>query len=336
MSQKIIAKIFNYAASEGADHLVIAKRDDDLILDCYFSGAGKQSLVLPQKLEQEIFSSLRKILAIAPGELAAQKYCKLPHKSGHLNFYLTILPDGCGEKIIINLIKRPATLWRLNRLGLQKPDLQTLKKTLNLRSGLILLSSPDGGGKSATLNSLLLELSDSEKSIYYLGGYRAYEIPGIIALDPTPNNLEKILKSDSEIIFIDGLDEHGLTDMAIRAAISGRLIFGTMQAENAFEALGKIMLTTTPLKSKLDSLKMIINQRLIPLKRKPRKDAADQRQEIGLFEILNMTPVLKKSLLEDAAKEPALFRKGLEKAAINDGHRSLAHDRLHKAKDGLI
>ena len=336
MSQKIITKIFNYASGEGADNLVIAKRADQLILDYYFSGQEKRSLVLPKKLEQELFSSLRRILAIAPEEFTTQKYCKLPHRTGYLNFYLTILPEASGEKMIINFIKRPPTLWRLNQLGLQRSELREIKKSLALKSGLILISSQGGGGKSATLNSLLFELGDSNKSVYFLLKHRAYEIPGIVSLAPTATNWEKILALDSEIIFADDLDETNALTQAIRAAASGRLVFGAITADNSWAGLEKIIELPLPLKLKLDSLKMIINQRLIGLKRKSEKTSSDRRREIGLFEILKITPALKKFLVEARGQKFQDYRQKLEKLALKNGFRPLADDRFRKTKDGLI
>lgn len=336
MSQKIIAKIFNYAASEGADNLVIAKRADQLVLDCYFPGRDKQSLVLPKRLEKELFSNLRKILAVAPGEFIAKKYCKLPHKSGCLNFYLTILPEANGEKIIINLISRPFTLWRLNRLGLQKPELQEIKKSLKLKAGLVIISSPEGEGKSATLNSLLLELDDPSKSVYSLQGQAAYEVPGVVSLPPSETNWNRLLSLDSEIIFTDSLDEPRSLEHAFRAAASGRLVFGTMTAADSFEALHKIMEAKLPLKLKLDNLKMIVNQRLAEMKRKPGKASRDRRKEIGLFEILRITPAMKKLLLEKVGQKSDSRDKELERIALEEGFRPLAHDRLKKKKEGLI
>ncbi|MFA6194175.1 MAG: ATPase, T2SS/T4P/T4SS family [Patescibacteria group bacterium] len=336
MSQKIITKIFNYAAGEGADNLVIARRADQLVLDCYFSGRDKQSLILPKKLDPELFSSLRKILAIAPGELTVKKYCKLHHKSGCINFYLTILPEANGEKIIINLIDRPFTLWRLNRIGLQKPGLQEIRKSLKLKSGLVIISSPEGEGKSATLNSLLLELGDSNKSIYSLQKQTAYEIPGVASLLPTKTNWEKLLKLDSEIIFTDDLDEPDSLEYAIRAANSGRLVFGTMTAADSFETLHNIVAAKLPLKLKLDNLKMIVNQRLAAMKRKSGKASRDQRKEIGLFEVLQITPTLKKLLIEKHEQKPESYCEELEKTALKDGFCPLAHDRTKKTKEGLI
>jgi len=336
MSQKIIAKIFNYAASEGADNLVIAKRSGQLILDCYFSDREKQTLVLPKKLEPELFASLRKIMSIAPGEFASQKYGRLPHKSGGLNFYLTILPENSEEKIIINIVKKPPVLWRLKRLGLQSPDLRIIQAGLKAKSGLIIASSPDNQGRSTTLNSLLLELSDENKSIYYLNNQTEYEIPGVASLDNSAANWDKLLRLDSEIIFADGLDDDGSLESALRAAVSGRLVLGTMKADSVWEVLEKIEAAKLPLKLKLDSLKIILNQRLAALKRPPRKNNRDSRQKIALFETLKVTPPLKKFLIE--SKDQA-FKTGqlkLEKIAAQEGFRPLDADRLKKKKEGLI
>jgi hypothetical protein len=340
MSQKIIAKIFNYAAGEGADNLVIAKRAGQLILDCFFPEQERQSLVLPGRLEKELFSSLRKILAVSPGEFIAHKYCELAHKSGRLNFYLTILPEANGEKIIINLVRKPFTLWRLNRLGLQTAELRELKKSLSFKSGLVLITSPDGGGKGATLNSLLLELGESPKSVYSLQKKNAYQIPGVISLPPTKTNWDKLLKLDSEIIFTDDLDNSHSLEYALRAAASGRLIFGTMTADNSWQALQQLLQSELPLKLKLDSLKIIVNQSLAPLNRKPKKDSPDGRREIGLFEILRLTPNLKKFLMEKYGvkknEKELNYQKELEKIAAADGFRPLAYDRSKKTKEGLL
>jgi len=343
MSQKTITKIFNYAAGEGADNLVITKLADQLIMDCYFSEREKRSLILPKRLEQELFSSLRKIMAIAPGEFIAQKYCELPHRNGCLNFYLTILPETGGEKIIINLIKKPRIIWRLNQLGLQRTELHDLKKSLALKSGLILISSPDGGGRSATLNALLLELSDSDKSIYVLEKYRAYEISGVVSLAPTTANWEKILSLDSEIILVENADETVLLKYALRAVESGRLVFATIKASSSWETLKKVIDLPAPLKLKTDSLKMIVNQRLAILKRPAgrnrndkRRETGNKRREIGLFEILKFTPALKKLLIETAGQKFPVIQKKLEKLALKENWRSLADDRFRKTKDGLI
>lgn len=334
MSQKIIANIFNYAAREDARRLVIARRPDHLAVDYHFEGGDQQSFRVPKKLEEDFLANLRKILAIAPGELSGDKYCKIADKNSCLTFRVTILPDKNGEKIIINIIGRTVKPWRLSQLGLQAADLKTLRTVKRLRSGLILIAAPDGHGKSATLFSLLSLLNDPQLNIYFLSRYPEPEITGINRLKLTAANWEKVLRHDSDIIAADNLDGPSLSQ-ALRAAATGRLVLATISADNAFAALSAILKNQAPLKLKLDGLKMIIGQNLLGW-RQPKSRSARNRSGIGVFEILKITPNLKKFILNNETAPDKKFWEKLATLAAQEGFRPLEFDRRQKTKDGLL
>jgi type II secretory ATPase GspE/PulE/Tfp pilus assembly ATPase PilB-like protein len=289
MSSKIITNILKLATQEGASHLAIARRANKVALDYHFPDGQIRSFSLPKKLEQTFFSSLERILAIVPGNLITQKYCELNDKNGSLKYYLTVLPAGNEERIVISLVKHQDKLFRLNQLGLQTTDLQTLKKITHLRSGLVIISSPPQSGKSTTLYSLLHTLNKSDLNIYLLSRGHCLDIPGLNKLEPTMTNWEKILHHDSEIIGADGLDKDWALKNALLAAASGRLVLGTMMADSAQEVLDKISQINLPAKLKTENLKLIINQRLVNLKR-PAAKSRNPRQIIGVFEILKLGP----------------------------------------------
>jgi len=309
MSSKIVANLLKLAVQEGASHLAITKQIDKVALDCHLLNGEIRSFTLPKKLEKTFFSSLESILSIAPGDLVTQKYCKLTDKNGSLKYYLSILPEKNGEKIIINLVKRPEKLYRLNQLGLQTADLQDLKKITRLRSGLIIVSSPPGQGKSATFYSLLLAVNNPKLNIYILDKNPDLDISGLNRLAPTAVNWEKVLHHDSEIIGADDLNEDWALKNALLAAASGRFVLGTLTADSAQEVVDKISQIKLPAKLKTENLRIIINQRLVNLKR-PSTKTRNQRKAIALFEILKLNPEI--------------------------DFKPLALDRRQKTKDGLI
>jgi type IV pilus assembly protein PilB len=288
MSHKIINRLFSYTNQEGASDLVITDQAQQTSVDYLFPGGTKQSFYLPKNLEQNLTASLRQILAISPGELPAQKYCKITAKDYRLTFHLTILPNKTGEKVIINIINKPDKLWRLSQLGLKTADLKTLKAALKIRAGLIIVSSPPNQGKSATLYSLLAELDNQGRSTYLLSKNPEQEISGVNSLPLTETNWEKILQHDSEIIAIDDLNEDWMFEKAFRSAATGRLVIIAIAASGQREILDKISQIKLPLKLKADTLKIIINQRLVDLKRQKEKIARGQRQTIGAFEISHL------------------------------------------------
>jgi len=287
MSKKIITRLFNYAKTAGAHHLIITSQPDHLSLDCHFPDESRQSLRLPKKLEAEFMANLRQILAIAPGELTTKKYGKIINKDCQLNFYLTVLPEADGEKIIISIINCPHKLWRLSQLGLTAENQKILKQALRARAGLIIISAPAENGKSATLQALLAASNDPRSDIYLLSKAAEQIIPGINTLPLTAANWDKILEHQSEIIGIDDLDDDWALRKAWRTAVSGRLVLGTMTASSS-QAAAKKLAQLPPLKLKAGAPKIIINQRLVDLKRKKSPKSKDQRQIIGQFELLKV------------------------------------------------
>jgi len=330
MSKKIISHIFNYAACEGAHGLVIESAPQKVALRYHFPGGEERSFGLPKKLEKDLSLALRQLFSIAPDELATKKYCKIEDKSYRLAFYLTILPARSGEKIIINILPKNSKLLRLEQLGLQKNHLKTIKAALNKRSGLILISSPHGQGKSTTLYSLLQKINTPDRSLYFLGPKLEYPLEGINNLAATKNNWAKVLQTDSDVIITDIKTEDDLKN-ATAAAATGRLVLSTMTTDSAWEVLAGYLKMKMPLKLKLDSLKLIINQRIADLKR------TNKRRAIGLFEVLELTPSFKKYLNENKLEtNKEKFWEKLGRLALKDGYEPLSFDRLKKIRDGLL
>ncbi|MFA5184326.1 MAG: ATPase, T2SS/T4P/T4SS family [Patescibacteria group bacterium] len=338
MSQKIVANLFNYAIAAGAEHLVIGNKHDRISLDCHFPDDTTRALALPKKLEQEFFTNLQRILAIAPGDLLSHEYRKAGNKEGRWHYYLTVVPDGQGEKIIISLINQDNRRWRLSQLGLQKNDQKTLDKITRWRSGLIIVSSPPQSGKSATLYSLLDLWDRQTMNIYALDDNLPADLPGVNVLAPRAANWEKILHHDSDIILADDLDDEEALKNALRAAASGRLVLGTMTAISSLAVLARIQSLKLPRRLKFDSLRLIINQRLAKLKSSRAKTAWLGRKQIGLFELLELTPEIRSLLMaldEADLKSDGAIQK-LEKLLSVSGFRPVAHDEKQKVKDGLI
>jgi len=343
MSKKIISNLFNYAAREGARGLVIEGVPDKIALNYHFDDGEERSFGLPKKLEKDLSLTLRQILKLAPDELASKKYCKIDDKNFRLTFYLTILPSQNGEKIIINIIRKNHRLLRLNQLGLQRDNLKTIKKVLKNRSGLILLSSPHGSGKNMTMFSLLQELDTTKRSAYFLGDKLEYKIDGLNNLVSTKNNWTKVLNIDSEIIATEITNNDDLKNV-ISAASSGRLVLASIMASSVWEVLLAYLRLKLPLKLKVDSLKLITNQQLFPLKKieakrplKTNRQKKIRRQNIGLFEVLELTPQIKKFLIDSGQDETKdKFWEKLGKLAIKEGYAPLSADYQKKVKNGLL
>ncbi|MFZ4631888.1 MAG: ATPase, T2SS/T4P/T4SS family [Patescibacteria group bacterium] len=339
MSKIIISNLFNYAHSENAKGFTIENTPTNISLNYHFHDEEARSFNLPKKLEKDLSLALRQILKLAPDELTSKKYCKIEDKNFKLNFHLTIVPSSHGEKIIISIISKNNNLLSLRQLGMQANNLKLTQKFLKKSSGLILISSPDNNGKNTSMFACLKELITLNRSSYLISNKPKYNLDGLNNLEKNKNNWAKVLTIDSEIIATEINDTDDFKNV-ILAANSGRLVIATIKANSVWEVMLKYLKVKTPLKLKLENLKLIINQRVTPLKRlKSNKsnETKNARGEIGLFEVLEISSNLKKFLIdteEDKVKEN--FWDKIGKIAIKDGYEAMIIDHGKKLKDGLI
>ncbi|MFA5023571.1 MAG: ATPase, T2SS/T4P/T4SS family [Patescibacteria group bacterium] len=334
MGKKILQNLFNYALKEGAAGLTMESAASSLVLNYRFPDGNERLFSLPQKVEKNLLLALHELLTLTPGELTTKKYCKITNKKQSLSFYLTILPNKNGEKIIINIINRPLKNWRLNQLGLQTADLKILKGALKKRSGLILVSSPAENGKSATLTALLSELNPVDRNIYVFGSGAANPLPGVNYLKPTLTNFTNVLRHDSDVLVVDDIANAEIFKNIIRAATTGRLVIATLSADSSLEAFKKIINLPLPLRLKLEGWQLFLNQRLVKLKRSKTVRSKGARPEIGIFEILELSPKLKKSLTDTNEWDKKFWLK-FSNLALREGFKPLETDLKQKIKDGL-
>jgi type II secretory ATPase GspE/PulE/Tfp pilus assembly ATPase PilB-like protein len=212
-------------------------------------------------------------------------------------------------------------------------------------AGLILISGPSLSGRHTTLSALLSELNRDDKNIYLLTAAPEENIAGLNALPPTAVNWDRLLHHDCDIIAANDLDDPADLERALSAANTGRLILGVMTADSVWEGLQNILSLPLPLKLKLDSLKIVTNQRLVKMQRKKSGHRSNKRQEIALFELFKLTPSLKKFILKNEElidsrpikkARRAKFWKELAALAQEEGFKPLALDEREKIKTGIL
>jgi type IV pilus assembly protein PilB len=186
------------------------------------------------------------------------------------DFRLSTLPTVHGEKIVIRILDTSAFSFNLKELGFTDEAIETVTPILRRPHGIILLTGPTGCGKSTTLYSFIREINSVESNIVSVEDPVEYTIEGINQVQV--NNkvdmtfakaLRSILRQDPNIIMIGEIRDEETAHIAIRAAITGHLVFSTLHTNDAPGAI--IRLTDMGVEPYLvsDALEMVIAQRLI-------------------------------------------------------------------------
>lgn len=168
--------------------------------------------------------------------------------SGEYSLRLSTLPVNKAESLAIRILSEEENL-RLDELLLFPAQLNTLKKWITHRAGLILLTGPTGSGKTTTLYALLkdiikdysyqtITLEDPiEKNLSHVLQVQVNEKAGITY----QAGLKAALRHDPDIIMIGEIRDKYTAHFAFEAALTGHLVLSTLHAKDAVGTVYRLL-----------------------------------------------------------------------------------------------
>ena len=228
------------------------------------------------KLELEIYQALIfYIKLLAHLNVAEQRKAQdgsFVFKKGELefDFRLSSLPLVEGESLVLRILERKKEFLRLENLHFEEENLKQLKQSLNAPFGLILLTGPTGSGKSTTLYASLNEIKDESKKIITAEDPVEYRLDLVQQFKLNEraefgfeNALRAILRQDPDVIMIGEIRDEKSLDIAIKAALTGHLVFSTLHTNDSLSALWRMMDMNAKPYLLASSINIIIAQRLV-------------------------------------------------------------------------
>jgi general secretion pathway protein E/type IV pilus assembly protein PilB len=187
-----------------------------------------------------------------------------------LDVRVSIVPTIWGESIVLRLLNRSDTPFTLDSLGFSAQYAPYLRDILISPSGLILVTGPTGSGKTTTLAAVLKELNTQQRKIISIEDPVEYRIEGITQIQVNEELglsfdavLRRIFRQDPDIIMIGEIRDIETAELAVRAALTGHLVFATLHTNNALEAVYRLQNMGIPAYMVGAVLRMVIAQRLI-------------------------------------------------------------------------
>lgn len=180
------------------------------------------------------------------------------------------LPTIHGETIAMRILIHDAGLISLERLNML-PEVKSLMDWgLMQRNGLIIITGPTGSGKTTTLHSALSSLNDIGKKILTAENPVEIRLEGALQVEARKEielDFKTILKSflrhDPDILMIGEIRDGETTQVAIQAALTGRLVFSTLHTNSAASAVSRLRDLGTDDYLIANVLRAVFAQRLI-------------------------------------------------------------------------
>lgn len=188
----------------------------------------------------------------------------------NIDLRLSTLPSQYGESVVVRILDREAVALDWDQLGFQPEVREGIRDILGQASGIFLVAGPTGSGKTTTLYTALAELSTDARKIVTVEDPIEYAVHGVTQVQVRPEidmtfarTLRAILRQDPDTILIGEIRDHETAEVAVRAALVGRLVLSTVHTNDSLTAIDRLLDLGVPSYLLSATLRGVMSQRLV-------------------------------------------------------------------------
>ncbi|MFC1760886.1 GspE/PulE family protein [Planctomycetota bacterium] len=290
-------------------------------------------------------------------------------KHGNIDLRVSTVPTVFGEAVVMRILDKSAALIELEDLGLIDAHMQGFARCLTKNHGIILVTGPTGCGKTTTLYAALKKIFTPSVKMITIEDPVEYQLDGINQMPVNrkrgltfATGLRHILRHDPDVVMIGEIRDRETADIAIRAALTGHLVFSTLHTNDAAGAITRLIDMGVEPFLLASSLEAVLAQRLVrkicphcresyqpdPAILKSLNGALDAPADtvyyhgrgcgqcgqsgmsgrVGIFELLRVTSKVRDAIVTSPTTDQ------INKAAPVD-HVSMVHDGVDKIRAGV-
>lgn len=272
----------------------IRKRASDIHLEPYekvfrvryrIDGVLHDVMAPPKQMEAAILSRVKIMgnMDIAERRLPQDGRISVKFSSKEVDLRVSSLPTIFGEKIVMRILDKSGVVLDLTKLGFDEDDMERFRKAIQTPYGMILVTGPTGSGKSTTLYAAVSTINSPEINILTAEDPVEYNLLGVNQVHVREDigmtfqaALRAFLRQDPDVILVGEMRDTETAQIAIRAALTGHLVFSTLHTNDAPSTVTRLLdMGIVPFLVS-SSLLMVVAQRLC------RRICPDCREQIEL------------------------------------------------------
>ncbi len=226
----------------------------------------------PKRLQNSLIARMKLMAGMDLAEKRKPQDGRIPMTVAgrQLDLRVSDIPTTDGESIVMRILDKESAKVSLVELGFHPADLDHFRRIIRRPNGIFLVTGPTGSGKTTTLYAALNELNRPDTKIITAEDPIEYTFPGInqsqvqAELGRTfPIILRAMLRQAPEIILVGEIRDEVTAEIAIRAALTGHLVFSTLHTNDAASAIPRLIDMGIAPYMVASSIQAIMAQRLI-------------------------------------------------------------------------
>ncbi len=361
------------AIKERASDIHVEPFEKSLSVKYRVDGLLRQRNSPPKHLQPAITSRIKIMggMNIAERYVPQDGHITLRFEGRKVDIRVSTVPTIYGESVVMRLLDKEAIKLDLEALNFRESDRKAIQRLIDLPHGMVLVTGPTGSGKTTTLYAALTKLYDPSLKIITIEDPVEYELSGVNQIPVNPerglsfaSGLRSILRQDPDVVMVGEIRDNETADIAVRAALTGHLIFSTLHTNDAVSAVGRLLdmdvepfLVASVIEGILaqrlgrqlckhcrrpEPMEDALRHRLAPSEQAlfpggmawgaPGCDKCDNagfKSRIGFFEVLLVTPSMRQAITEGRTAAYEIL------ATADPSHVTMRRDGLIKAASGL-
>jgi len=241
ISQSVKARASDIHIEPYQDSFKVRYRVDGILYD----------LLSPPKWVQHALISRIKVMAkmnIAEKRLPQDGRLDVKIGNQEIDVRVSTIPTSFGERLVLRLLDKSASLISLPDLGLVSDKLDAIENLVKSPNGIILVTGPTGSGKTTTLYAILSSINVPDINIITIEDPIEYQIEGISQIQVNPkidltfaSGLRSIVRQDPDVILVGEIRDRETADIAVQSALTGHLVFSTLHTNDSASAITRLV-----------------------------------------------------------------------------------------------
>jgi type II secretory ATPase GspE/PulE/Tfp pilus assembly ATPase PilB-like protein len=187
-----------------------------------------------------------------------------------LDIRVSTIPTIYAESVSLRLLNKKKEAYTMDKIGMSPEEQAQIVNVLDYPHGIILVTGPTGSGKSTSLNAFLRKINATDLRIITIEDPIEYEVPGVVQMQVKPeigltfaDALRHVLRQDPDVIMVGEIRDRDTAEIAIRASLTGHLVFSTLHTNDAPGAITRLVDMGIEPFLVASAIELVIAQRLV-------------------------------------------------------------------------
>jgi type IV pilus assembly protein PilB len=272
---QLVDRIMEYAAIARASDVHIEPYELEALVRCRIDGVLHEVLSLPLAALPSLVARIKVLAKLRIDERRAPQDGRFEVDLGgfKLEARVSTMPTHWGEKIVLRILSKDQVFLDLEDLGLSERDYKTVQRGILRPHGMVLVTGPTGSGKSTSLYAMMIRVSAERQSVVNISTIEdpvEYTVPRVnqTAVNVASGlefaaGLRALLRQDPDVIMVGEIRDRETVEVAVRAALVGRLLLTTLHTNDATGTISRLLDMGVEPFLIASTLAMVIGQRLV-------------------------------------------------------------------------